>query len=56
MIVTISYRNGTSEQFTGVTEFSIVGDVVTVVGTDAGGVSGTYILHWSDIQKVVKQP
>lgn len=55
MTVTIFYRDGTSEVFTQASH-TITGDVVTVVGTDAAGVAGSYDLHWSDIRRISVTP
>jgi hypothetical protein len=54
MTVTVYYKDGSSEAFSHVSSYSVVGDVVTITGTDAGGVAGTYTLHWSDIKKIVQ--
>lgn len=55
MTVTVHYTSGASEVFTSCTDFTISGDVVTIVGTDAAGVSATYKLRWSLITKISQQ-
>jgi hypothetical protein len=55
VIVTILYADGSSEQFTNVTSYTNDGDVVTIIGVDAAGVSGTFQINWSLIRKVTQQ-
>ncbi len=52
MNVTVLYSDGSSETFSSVTYTDITGDVLTIEGTDMGGVSGTFRIRWSTVKKV----
>jgi hypothetical protein len=51
MTVTLNYYGGPPDVFTNAS-YSIVGDIVTVEGTNAQGVTGTFSYHWSDIKSI----
>lgn len=51
MTVTVEFRDGSSSVFTNAT-YTIIGDIVTVEGTNSDGVVGTFAYHWSDVKSV----
>lgn len=52
MNVTVLYSDGSSETFSSVTSIDVTGDVLTIVGTDMAGVSGTFRIRWGSVKKV----
>lgn len=55
MSVVVTYRDGSSETFTNVTNFDHSDPTaVEITGTDSSGVSATWWLPWDIIKKVGK--
>lgn len=55
MTVTLTFRDGSTSVFTGAS-YTIVGDVITVTGTNEAGVAGEFGYHWSDVKSVSRVP
>ncbi len=54
MTITIYYRDGSTEEFTGVTGYQNDGQVIQFDGTDASGVEAGWEIMCSDVRKVKK--
>lgn len=54
MTITIYFRDGSTEEFTGVTGYQNDGQVIQFDGTDASGVEAGWEIMCSDVRKVKK--
>ncbi len=56
MTITITYTDGSVEQFTACTDFESNWPApMSITGTDSNGVKATWLVPWENVLKVAKQ-